>query len=174
MKRSLTLLEVACLAFLLLVLVGWTPPSQAAPLDGKALLPLLNFNPPGWKLKEGLPKVKKGTENDKPWVEAQATFTAGARRLEAAIKAGGNVPQDLAAWEGIEDRDNERGFQRKVTIKGFKALEFYDKQKKRGAVFINVAGQFGVVVGGEGLDNIQAVKEVINKIDLHKLATLAK
>jgi hypothetical protein len=59
-------------------------------------------------------------------------------------------------------------------VQGCKALETFRAKNKHGELNISVANRFWVKIDGEGIDNLQVLKDVAQQLDLKKLATLAK
>lgn len=53
-------------------------------------------------------------------------------------------------------------------------MEKFKHKEKEGEIILPVANRFMVTIKGNGLDNTEVIKEVAGKLDLKKLAGLAK
>lgn len=166
-----------CFLFFLIVFVtffGFLPTPRAELTDERYLIPLVDVDIPGWEKKQGFPNIEKGMETDKGWVEAQMSYERAGSSLTAVITEGGNLSKDLAMLDALPEYDNKDGYRKKINIKGFSGVEFYDRSQKKGMVVLNVSNRFGLKVEGTKIDNTDILKDVINKMALHKLWRLAK
>lgn len=76
------------------------------------------------------------------------------------------------AWASMTvDRENENSYEKSTTVKGFRALEKYDRSNKSGELSVLVAGRFSVEVSGNQV-TMDAIKGTFDKIDLGKLEAM--
>jgi len=73
------------------------------------------------------------------------------------------------AWASMEvDRENETGYEKTTTIKGYRGYEKFDRQTKYAELSLMVGGRFMVELEGNevGMDGLKAA---LDKLDLGKL-----
>ncbi|HRP01196.1 MAG TPA: hypothetical protein PLE30_00965 [Candidatus Kapabacteria bacterium] len=81
----------------------------------------------------------------------------------------------LAYWTNMNiSTESTNGFERtvKTDIDNVFAYEKYQKDSKTASIMYVVAYRFILNIEGNGIDNIEVLKSVVNKIDLKKLASL--
>jgi hypothetical protein len=73
------------------------------------------------------------------------------------------------AWASMEvDRENETGYEKTTTIKGYRGYEKFDRQTNYGELSLMVGGRFMVELEGNEVP-MDALKAALDKIDLGKL-----
>ena len=78
------------------------------------------------------------------------------------------------AWAMHEiDRETQTGYEKTVTLDGYKGYEEFDRESKAGKVQVMVKGRFLVEVRGGNL-GMDAIQGALKAINLGKLAGLAK
>jgi len=108
---------------------------------------------------------------------AQARYEAaegqGARasiELTDISSMSGPMRMGMAGWAMAQfNRETDTGYERTTTISGYKAVEKYETQDKRGSLRLFVAERFIVEIDGNGV-TMDALKEMLGKVDLKKLA----
>jgi hypothetical protein len=105
-----------------------------------------------------------------------ATDRSGARvriKLTDTGNMSGSMRLSMNAWTmGAYSRETDTGYEKTTTVNGCKGMEKYDTQNKEGSLQLLVADRF--IVDVEGYDvTMDAIKQVVNKIDLKKLAAAA-
>ncbi|MGA9755388.1 MAG: hypothetical protein WBV23_09625 [Desulfobaccales bacterium] len=163
---------VAALLGLSYMIVGLALPASAEVVHFRELVPFVDIKIPGWAM-EGKPcgtTVKQG-----PMVmsEARVSFKAGDKTLEVIIMDFLGKPFPFLTGQQMEMESSEE-IVRTTEVQGFKALENYRTKDKQGELSISVANRFWVKIDGEGIDNLEVLKEAAKQMDLKKLATLAK
>jgi len=174
MKKSCRPTILSVLMVLSLILWGFSLGAQSPPVHFKELMALLPTTPPqGWELTE----KPKGTtlKSPVPLSEAEVAFSSGEdKRLEVKITDGlGGVLPFLGLAHSMEMESSEE-YQKPITIQGFKGMETYKFKDKEGELQIAVANRFLLTLTGYGMENNDLLKEVAGKMDLKKLASLAK
>jgi hypothetical protein len=94
-------------------------------------------------------------------------------RVEMTDIAGlGPMAAMAFAWANVEvDKETQNGYEKTTTINGFRTMEKFDKQSKRGELDLMVANRFVVKMEAENVD-MATFKQTANAIDLKKLASL--
>jgi hypothetical protein len=73
------------------------------------------------------------------------------------------------AWASMEvDRENETGYEKTTTIKGYRGYEKFDRQTNYGELSLMVGGRFMVELEGNEV-GIDGLKAALDKLDLGKL-----
>ena len=86
----------------------------------------------------------------------------------------GPARMGLAAWTTTQfHQENDEGYTKTTTYKGYKAIEEFKKMNNDAALRVLVADRFMVAVEGRNVP-MDTVKSVAGKIDFGKLAALAK
>jgi hypothetical protein len=158
----------------ILVLGGLTLLAQAQPVNFKELMAFLSIEPPqGWEV-----SVKpKGTTLKSPvqMSEAEVEFRGGdEKKIEIKIIDGlGGMLPFLGMAQGMEMESSEE-YMKSIEVQGFKGMETFKHKNKKGEIILPVANRFLVNITGKGMDNTEVIKEVAGKLDLKKLAGLAK
>jgi len=165
--------------FRMLTLLGWSwlilglvVPARAEVVNFKELLPFVDFKLPGWAM-EGKPCGTTLKQGNVMVSEARASFKAGDKSLEIIIMdfLGKTIP--FLMGQHLEMEGSEETM-RTTEVLGFKALETFRHHDKQGELNISVADRFWVKLDGEGIDNLEALKNIAQQMELKKLATLAK
>lgn len=164
--------RLATLLVLIWIIFGPAVPAWAEVVNFKELLPFVDIKIPGWAM-EGKPSgttLKQGTVMVS---EVRVSFKAGDQTLEVIIMdfLGKTLP--FLTGQQLEMESTEETV-RTAEVQGFKALETFRPQDKQGELNISVADRFWVKIDGEGIDNLEVLKNVAEQMDLKKLATLAK
>ncbi|MBM4295268.1 MAG: hypothetical protein FJ126_10250 [Deltaproteobacteria bacterium] len=154
--------------------LGFVPASQAQLTDEIVLVPLIDVKFSGWEKKTGFPKIEKGQEGDKGWIEAQNIYQKGGSTLTAVIAEGGDVNKDLAAMRALPEYDNKVGFRKKIVIGGVQGVESYDRGQKKGTLVLNVSNRFGIRLEAAPIENNEVLKDFANKMPLTKIWRLAQ
>lgn len=127
----------------------------------------------------GFKRVKAGTESNAMMgfkiVVAKAEFEALEGDADFSIQfadiGGLGALAKMAMTMQDVDEETETGFRRTTTYAGFKALEEYDESDKSAKVQIYAGDRVAVEIDADDL-SFEAVKQIIGKIDLKKLAAL--
>ena len=73
------------------------------------------------------------------------------------------------AWASVEvDRENQTGYEKTTTIKGYRGYEKFDRQTNYGELSLMVGGRFMVELEGNEV-GMDALKAALDKLDLGKL-----
>lgn len=156
-----------------LVVGGFPLPARAQPVHFKELMAFLALDPPqGWEVSQ----KPKGTTIKSPvqMSEAEVEFRAGEQKtVEIKIvdgMAGMLSFVDLA--QGVEMESSEE-YMKPIEFQGFKGMENFNHQDKKGEIILPLAGRFLVTLTGNGMENTEVIKVMAEKLDLQKLAALA-
>jgi len=172
-KSGITNLLILAVATFLVFGV-WLPGAQAQPVHFKELVSVLTIEPPeGWKMAE---KPQGKTMKSPVQVsEAEVEFKSGDdKEIEIKIVDGlGGMMPLMNMAQGMEMESSEE-YVKPIEIQGFKGTEKFEYKDKKGEIILPVANRFLVTIEGEGLENNELIKEVVGKLDLKKLAGLAK
>jgi X-X-X-Leu-X-X-Gly heptad repeat protein len=147
--------------------------------DGKPIQ-VIDFE----KLMALLPEVN-GWERAKPHGEqtstmlnvstADARYTKGDFHVKITITDAAMNPMLMTGFTMAMGMQNERsstGFKRPATYSGQPALEEWNSESKSATVTIAVNKRFIVKAEGSDFDSFDIVKEVVNQVDVAKLAAL--
>ena len=171
-KRNAKILKlITCLALSLLVL-GPALTALAEVVHFKELMPFVDLKIPGWKMK-GKPKGTTMKHAQIKMSEAKATYKSDGKTMKIQVLdfLGQQIP--FLMMPQIEMESSEETV-RTTEVQGFRAMETFRPQEKKGEINIAVAKRFLVKIDGKGIDNIQVLKDVAKQMDLKKLAGLAK
>ena len=154
------------------IIIGLVVPVGAEVVDFRELLPFVDMKIPGWTM-EGRPCGTTLRQGKVMVSEARVSFKAGDQTLEVIIMdfLGKTMPF-LTGQQVLMESSEETA--RPIEVQGFKAFETFRLQEKQGELSISVADRFWVKIDGEGIDNLEVLTKVAQKMDLKKLATLAK
>jgi hypothetical protein len=155
--------------WIIFILVG---PAGAEVVNFQELLPFVDIKIPGWTM-EGKPSGTTLKQGKVMVSEARVSFRAGDQTLEVIIMdfLGKTIPFLNGQHLQMESREETV---RTTEVQGFKAVETFHHQDKQGELNISVADRFWVKLDGDGIDNLEVLKKVVQQMDLKKLATLAK
>jgi hypothetical protein len=164
--------RLAALFGLSWIIIGLAAPVWAGVVDFNKLLPFVEMNIPGWTM-EGRPCGTTLKQGKVMVSEVRVSFKAGDQTLEIIIMdfLGKTMPF-LTGQQVPMDSGDETA--RPTEVQGFKAFETFRLQEKQGELNIGVADRFWVKIDGEGIDNLEVLTKVAQKMDLKKLATLAR
>lgn len=144
------------------------------PIDFRVLKDLLPANASGLPLKESSGE-KNGTMGF-TLSTAEATYQSedGQSSIDINLIDAGGVSgfamMGLAAWTLSEvDRETSTGYEKTISIGGYKAFEKYDNTDQSGEISVLVADRFIVKVEGDGV-SMEQIKKALNDIDLNALA----
>ena len=163
----------------LAILLGWSwiifglvGPAGAEVVNFKELLPFVDLKIPGWTM-EGKPSGTTLKQDQVMVSEARVSFRAGDQTLEIIIMdfMGKTIP--FLTGQHLEMESSEETV-RTTEVQGFKAFETFRHQDRQGELNISVADRFWVKIDADGVDNLEVLKNVVQPMDLKKLATLAK
>jgi hypothetical protein len=154
------------------LIIGLVAPVWAGVVNFTELLPFVDMNIPGWTM-EGRPCGTTLQQGKVMVSEARVSFKASDRTLEIIIMdfLGKTMPF-LTGQQVLMDTSEETA--RPTEVQGFKAFESFRLQEKQGELNISVADRFWVKIDAEGIDNPEILTKVAQKMDLKKLATLAR
>jgi hypothetical protein len=127
-----------------------------------------------------------GWEKDKPtgermtspfsYSQATVTYHKGDAEIEQKIVDSGFNQLLFAPFSMMMAADYEKetqdGFERSVKIGDFPGWEKWDSGTKNGELSLVVNKRFLVQLEGHGVDDVKALRDVLDKTDLTKLAAL--
>jgi hypothetical protein len=147
-------------------------PAWGDVVNFKELLPFVDINIPGWTM-EGKPSgttLKQGTVM---LSEARVAFRAGDQTLEVVIMdfLGKTIP--FLTGQHLQMESSEE-IVRTTEVQGFKAIATFHHPDRQGELNISVADRFWVKLDGDGIENLEVLTDIVQRMDLKKLATLAK
>ncbi len=146
----------------------------AEPVHFKELVAILAaVEPPqGWEVSQ----KPKGTTLKSPvqMSEAEMEFRAGDQKtVEIRIIDSVAAMMPYVGLTQQMEMESSEEYMKSIEIQGFKGLETFKHQEKRGEIILPVAGRFLVTLTVTGMDNTELIKELAGKLDLKKLAALA-
>jgi len=162
---------LTCLGVLLLT-GGAALSALADAIHFKELIPFVDVKIPGWTM-QGKPGGSTVKQAKMVLSEARASFKAADQSLEIIVLDFSGRPIPFMMTPPMEVETSEETM-RATEVQGFKALETYRAKNKQAELNINVADRFWVKIDGEGVDNLQVIKDVAQHLDLKKLAALAQ
>lgn len=172
MRTRLT--ERVIMAVLAAALVCLPVHAPAQPVHFKELMTILAIDPPGgWQVLE---KPRGSTHKAPVQVsEAEVVFGIGDhKKIEVKIVDGlGGMLGFLGIAQGLEMESSEE-YVKPVKIQDLQGIESFKFKDKHGEIKLPVANRFLVTITGSGIDNAEVLREVGDKLDLKKLADLAK
>jgi hypothetical protein len=157
-----------------LVLGGFSQIAQAQPVHFKELMAVLAIDPPqDWKVS----KKPKGQTLKSPvqLSEAEVEFRSGDdKKIDIKIVDGlGSILPFMGMAQGMEMESSEE-YMKPIEVQGIQGMEKFEYQNKKGEIILPVANRFLVTIEGKGMEDTEVMKEVAGKLDLKKLAGLAK
>jgi hypothetical protein len=150
-------------------------PSRPIP-DPIATARLAEFLPqlPGYQTGE-LQEETKVRPNFKSSKVLQ-TYTTGDKKITVEINDYCNVPFLYDPFAKFMEGDylNDDNVERTetTTIKGFKAVQTWEKKNNHGNIFVFPGERFVISIIGEGVQNIGELRSVAESINLNSLAVL--
>lgn len=156
-------------SWIIFSLVG---PAGAEMVNFKELVPLVDIKIPGWTM-EGKPSGTTVKQDQVMVSEARVSFRAGDQSLEITIMdfMGKTIP--FLTGQHLQMESSEETV-RTTEVQGFKALETFRHRDRQGELSISVADRFWVKIDADGIDNLEVLKNVVQQMDLKKLAALAR
>ncbi len=138
----------------------------------KELLPFVDLKIPGWT-REGRVCGTTLKQGNVTVSEARMSFKAGDQTLEVVIMdfLGKTIP--FLTGQQIQMESSEE-IVRSIEVQGFKAVVTFRHRERQGELNISVADRFWVNITGEGIGNLEVLTNLAQRMDLQKLATLAK
>jgi hypothetical protein len=104
------------------------------------------------------------------------TYTSGDKKYTVEINDYCNVPFLYDPFAKFMEGDylNDDNVERTetTTIKGFKAVQTWEKKNNRGNIFVFPGGRYVISIIGEGVANIGELRAVAESMDLGGLAVL--
>ena len=163
---------LAILGGLSWIIFGLIGPAPAAVVNCNELLPFVDINLPGWTM-AGKPSGSTLKQGQVMLSETRASFKAGDQALEIIIMdfLGKTIPFLTGQQLQMESAEETA---RPTEVQGFRAFETFRHHDKQGELNISVADRFWVRIDGEGIDNLEVLRNVAQQMDLKKLAALAK
>jgi len=154
------------------IIFGLVGPAGAEVVNFQELLPFVDMKIPGWTM-EGKPSGTTLKQGKVTVSEARVSFRAGDQTLEVIIMdfLGKTIP--FLTGQQLQMESSEETV-RTTEVQGFKAVETFHHQDKQGELNIYVADRFWVKLDGEGIDNLEVLTNIVQRMDLKKLAALAK
>lgn len=146
--------------------------SKADPVDFEVLkgaLPQVD----GWAQSDA-----RGEQTNMPMKmsKAEARYTRGDARVELEITDSALnqlvlAPFSMILASGYSERSDD-GFKRAAKIGGHPGLEEWNSRSNRGEITAVVGNRFIVQGTGHGVDDLAAVRQIVEAVDLSKLASL--
>jgi len=173
MTRKMRFSQWAAFGAIGLIILAGTGLARADVVNFKQLLPFVDLKLSGWQV-DGKPGGTTMKHGDISMSQAQATYRNGDKTLEIVVMdfLGKTIPF-LMPGQQIEMESSEESL-RTTTIQGFKAVETFRPPEHHGELNISVADRFWVKIDGNGIENLDALRAVVQQINLPKLAELAK
>ena len=144
------------------------------PVNWRKLTPFL-IDIEGWE-SEGDAEGSTISMGEFKMSQAERSYSAGDKSLEIEIVDGAYVPMFYASFTTLAafEVDTSEEYIKKVTIKGFPAVEKYEYDDKDAELMIVVADRFLVHLQGEDFKNAAELKKIAKLLHLKKLAAIAK
>ena len=164
--------RLAMLLGLSWIIFGLVRPAGAEVVNFKELLPFVDIKIPGWTM-EGKPSGTTLKQGKVMLSEARVSFRDGDQTLEVIIMdfLGKTIP--FLTGQHLQIESSEETV-RTTEVQSFKAVETFRHQEREGELNISVADRFWVKIDGEGIENPEVLRNVVQRMNLKKLATLAE
>lgn len=165
--------RIVCALFLLALpfLHAEDPPKV---IHFSKLLPFLPAVPDGWSSEE--PNGSTLESGGYQMSNVERSYQKGETSVHLAILDFNNNTSQLETstgeW-GNMSMETDEGYTKSLTIEDSPALESFQKEGKEGQLMLIVSKRFMVQVQTTGLES-SALKEWLGKVDVKKLADLAK
>lgn len=143
------------------------------PVNWRQLTPFL-IDIPGYEA--GEPEGTTTSMAEFKMSQVSREYTKGDNSIEIEIIDGSYIPMAYASYKALEnfEVDSSEELIRKVTIQGFPGIENIHYKDKEASLSIMVGERFLVNLRGENFDSSSELKDIANRLDLKKLASLAK
>ncbi len=104
---------------------------------------------------------------------AEADYEAtGDKRIKASLAdtgGAGMAVMSMAAWSSLDlDKEDQNGWERTSTYKGYKTFEKYDKSNKTSELAIMVEKRFLVTLNGTNCD-MDELKKFVDELEIGQL-----
>jgi hypothetical protein len=174
MKKGILLSTVFILLTLGFAIQVVSQPKPVDPVNWKVLIPFLP-DIEGWKARGEARGSTVDTGSFKI-TQVEKNFTDNGNRLKMMITDGGYFHLAYAGFRAMSafELDTSEEYSKKTNINGYTAIENYKYKKKLAMVIILVAERFIVHLEAKAMKSTAELKEIASKLDLKKLAKLAK
>jgi hypothetical protein len=171
-RASVPKFRLAMLIALSSIIFGLARPAGAGVVNFKELLPFVDIKVPGWTM-QGQPRGATLKQGKVMLSEARVSFRAGDQTLEIIIMdfLGQTIP--FLNGQHVQMECSEETV-RTTEVQGFKAVATFRHPDRQGDLNISVADRFWVKLDGDGIDDLEVLTNIAKRMDLKKLATLAK
>jgi len=170
-------LRILFLIFILSVFTSNLLSQPQKPVEPVNWRKLINFliDIPGWE-SQGEPQGSTVTMGNFKISQVERSYTSGEKSLEIKIIDGSYIPMVYSSFKMMAnfEIDSSEEYVKKVTIKGFPAVEKYEYGNKEAMILILVADRFLVNLTENNVNDTSELKKIANLLDLNKLAKLAK
>jgi hypothetical protein len=164
--------RLALLLGLSWIIFGLVGPARAEVVNFKELLPFVDIKIPGWTM-QGNPSGTTLKQGKVMLSEARASYRAGDQTLEIIVMDFLGKTTPFLNGQHLQ-MDSSEETVRLTEVQGFKAVATFRHQDRDGELNINVADRFWVKLDGDGIDNLEVLTNIVKRMDLKKLAALAK
>lgn len=108
--------------------------------------------------------------------QASRNYAKGEQSIEIEIIDGSYIPMAYASFKVMEgfEVDSSEELIKRITVAGFPGIEHIQFEEEEASLMILVAERFLVNIKGEKFTETAELKDIANKMDLNKLASLAK
>lgn len=129
----------------------------------------------GWKA-DGKAEGQTMTFGNITTSQAERNYTSGKKSLHIVIVDSAFAPMVLAGYKSMAafEMDTSEEFIKKITIKGFPAVEHYNYDDKEAELYIAISDRFLLTLQGENFKSTAGLKKIANGLPLKKIAALAK
>jgi len=111
-----------------------------------------------------------------PASHATSSYKRGAAQIDLQITDTGGDPELVKSLGGIAgtafSQKAANGYMKGTTFAGFPAVESWNHVDKLGEISVLVEGRFIVHASGTGMDGVEPLKQILERVDLGKLASL--
>ncbi len=147
-----------------------TPPLAPVTLVAHERLAALVPNFEGWTRE---PTTSATVNLPAPAAHATATYARGKARIDLEITDTGGHPDYVGSLSTVAgtsfSQKAANGYMKGTTLAGFPAVESWNHTDKLGDISILADRRFVVHVTGTGLDRIETLRTLIEKVDLTKI-----
>jgi hypothetical protein len=171
MKRIIFWACFLCFAFLTAASLSAQDQKPVEPVNWRQLTPLL-IDIQGYEGAE--PEGSTTSMAQFKMSQASREYTKGENSIKIEIIDGSYIPMAYASYKILEnfEVDSSEELVRKVTIQGFPAIENIHYKDKEASLSIMVGERFLVNIRGEKFDKSDELKDIANRLDLKKLASM--
>jgi hypothetical protein len=137
------------------------------------LTPLLPPAPDGWQ--RGAVRTAR-LDEPAPTAQAAATYTRGGMRVDVSLTDTGGDAALLDSTRRIAGTAFEQkvanGYHRGTRFAGFPAVEAWNHQDRLGEITLLVGDRFIFLATGTGLDRIETLRGLVERVDVEALRAL--